>query len=129
MNAGQIGAGAAQFAYPCAGGEEQLVVGKLAAIGQFDGSLGAMDRFCTGAKQKLAAGFRIISVGLEEQARPLKRPQQIGLGQRRALIGRISLITHHGDGAAKAFGAQALHGLGACLAGADDHDCFRHFPR
>ena len=72
---------------------------------------------------------RIIAVGFQEQARPLETSQQIGLGQRRALIGRIGLVADHGDGAVKAFGAQRLDGLGARLAGADNDDVFGHFPR
>src|SRR5690606_6881593 len=50
-----------------------------------------------------------------------------GLGQRRALIGRIGFLAHQGDGAGEAFGTQRLDGLDGGLTGADDDDFLGHF--
>lgn len=124
---GRPAPGAFELAHPRPGGQQQLVVMQLAAIGEFDGAFGAMDRLGAGIQQKFAAAFGIITVSLEKQARPFEGAEQIGFGQRRPLIGRYSLITHHGDGAVKAFGAQGLHRLGTRLAGANNHNAFGHF--
>ena len=106
MHARQIGAGAFQLAHPRAGGQQQLVVGSLRPSVSSTVSLGAMDGLGAGVQHQLAAGLGVKSVGLQEQPLALEAAQQIGLGQRRALIGRIGLVAHHGDGAGKAFGAQ-----------------------
>ena len=87
-----------------------------------------MDGLGRGGNKQFAAGFFVKGVRLEEQARPLEGAQQIGLGQRRALIGRIGLVAHHGDGTLEAFAAQGLDCLLAGLAGADNDDVFAGLP-
>ena len=124
VDARQVGAGAFQAAHPRAGGQQQLVIGQRAAIGEFHAALGTMDRLGSGVQDQIAAIVGIIIVGLQEQARALELAQQIGLGQGRALIGRIGFVAHHGDGAGKALLAQRLESLTAGLAGADDDDVF-----
>ena len=127
MHTGQIGAGTAQLAHPRAGRQQQLFIGQLASVIQFHHALGTVDRLGAGVQDQFAAGLGVISVGLEKQAGPLEGAQQIGLGQRRALIGRIGFVAHHGDGTGEAFLAQRFHGLDASLSGADDDDFFGHF--
>ena len=125
-NPRQIGARTAQLAHPRAGGQQQLVVGQLAAIGQLHGLARTVDRLGRGVQQQIDARFAIIGIGFQEQARPLQLAQQIGLGERRALIGRIGFLAHQGDGAGMAFGAQRLDGLDGGLTGANNDDFLGH---
>ena len=79
-----------------------------------------------GIQDQLATGLLVKGVRLQEQALAGKAAQQIGLGQGRALIGRIGLVADHGDGAGKAFGAQGLDRLHARLPRANNDNLFGH---
>jgi len=81
-----------------------------------------MKRGDAGVQQQFAVRLAIESIGFQKQPLALECAQQIALGQRRALVGAVTLLADQGDGAVKALGAQALHRLGACLAGADNDE-------
>ena len=102
---------------------QQLVVGERAPVGERDLPSRAVDaRRRRRRRISLALGLGVEGVGLQEQPVALHRAHEIGLGQRRPLIGRERLVADHGDGAREALGAKGRDGLRARLARADDDD-------
>ena len=121
----QIGAGNGQGAHARAGGDHQLRIAFFAAILKADGFAGAINGAgATGQAQfdrLLGPGFR----RLQPQTALVDLAGQIGLGQRRTLIGRVWLVAGEEDTALKAIAPQRGGALPSGLARTqNDHRLF-----
>ena len=122
MHAEQIRARKGQFARPCAGRQHQRVVRKLAAAFEPHAAVGAVDpdRAHAGQQRDLLLG---VDFGRTQQ-QPVDADftREIGLGQRRALIGCHALLADQRDFAGETARPEPLRSLAAGLAGADNDD-------
>ncbi len=126
MHAGEIGAGTADLAHAASRREQELVVSQRTAVGEMHLFRRAVD-LCRGdAQDQFAIRLFVEGVGFQEETVALHRAHEIGLGERRPLIGREGLVADHGDRTGEAVGPQARDGLRAGLAGADDDDSLGH---
>ena len=96
-----------QAARARAGGEREEVVGERAAVGEGDGAGGAVDGGGGGAGEELDPLGGVEARRAQEQALAGELALEVGLGERRALVGRDRLGADERERAGVAEGAQA----------------------
>ena len=122
VNARKISALHGQRARARAGGEDQVVVGKMAAMAELNLALGPVDFGDVCAQQELDLLVLVPGGGFEIEAFLVELAFHVGFRQRRALIRQCGFVAHDGQASVKTALAQGLNGLRGGLSGADHDD-------
>ena len=118
----QLGPRQAQLAGPRAGGDHQLVPTELPPARQLNRFGGQVDCGRRLAHQKLNAMLGVVFQRLQEQPLSVHLALEIGLGQRRTLIGWRGFIADKGDFAHETALPQRVRRLPTRLACANDYN-------
>ncbi len=122
MDASEPGARNGERAGAAAGGEQQPVVGQGGAVVECHQAPAAVDRRRPSAESQLAVLLLIERHRADPQPVGVELARQVLLRQRRALVGKLRLVTHQHQAPAEAVAPQAVDGLRRGMARADDHD-------
>ncbi len=126
--AGQpAGAGAGQGVRSGAGGEDRGVE-TVRAAGVGEGTGGGLECGDLGSEVQLDGVVVVERARAQVQPVPSHLAQQIGLGERRALVGQRVLGSPEGEAAGVSALAQRLHQRGPGLPGPDDGDVVHVVP-
>ncbi len=126
VDAGESGARQADAPRPAAGRQHQRVVAQVRAVVQRDAARGPVDVRRAATKPQVHAMFGIERRVPDEQAVPLECTREVLLGQRRALVGQVGLITDDGQRPAVAALPERIDELGGRLSGSEDHYAAAH---
>jgi hypothetical protein len=124
----QLRPGQAQAARRRAGRQQQPLIADPLAGCELELAAGRGDRANRGRGAQLDPVGGVEAFLVDVEALAVGLAAQVGLGQRRALIGPLGLVAEQQQPAVEALGAQRLGRLGAGQAGPDDGEggCGRH---
>lgn len=123
VDARQVRAGDVEAARLRAGGQQQLVVPYGGAVAEMQAPGVPVDGGDGLAEMQLHLGLRVPGGLVHEDAVPLLGTGQIALGQRRAFIGMVALVTDEDHPAGEPFRTQGFRRLGPGESTADDDKC------
>src|ERR1700722_11210197 len=109
-----------------AGGEQESRVGKATAVGEGHAVIRPIDRSHLGAAFEDDVIFLKLSVSQDERGRWERFRGHHRLGERRALIGRMRVVSHHWERPFPTRLAQSKGEARPRLAGADNHHAITH---
>src|SRR5690606_24440928 len=104
------------------GGERQFVVEERLAPGEAEGLRRRVERLDLRSEAQGDALFRPERGGAKVEPFQLHLAEEIGLGERRTLVGGLWLLSDQRDGPGGAERPESGGQRGACLSGADDDD-------
>jgi hypothetical protein len=121
LHACEVAARQREPAGRAAEGQQQLRVVDPAAVGQRDLVRAAVDAVHRDAEAQVDPLLVVPGGRVDKDRVPGGRAREVGLGQRRALVGSVLFGAQQHDLAVEALGSQRLGGFGSGQARSDDH--------